>query len=79
MANDSINFMAAICRFVGNMHMDTDTEDKARKLAKDRMDVMQTEDLRVLAEEAMIFDYRVLPGEMEEDDCASSDEEKDSE
>lgn len=66
MANDSINFMAAICRFVGGMHMDIETEDKARELAKGRMDVMQDVDLRVLAEQAMVFEYRVFPEEMEE-------------
>ncbi len=71
-ADEVIDFMVAVCRFVGNMHMDTDTEDKARELAKGRMDVMQTEDLRVLAEEAMIFEYRVFPGEMEADGCAGS-------
>jgi hypothetical protein len=31
------------------------------------MDVMQESDLRVLAEEAMVFEYRVFPGEMEGD------------
>ena len=66
-ADQAIDFMLAVCRFVGNMHMDTDTEDKARELAKSRMDVMQESDLRVLAEEAMIFDYRVFPGELEGD------------
>lgn len=69
MASAAIDFMTAICRFVGGMHMDDKTEDKARELAKGRMDVMQDEDLRVLAEHAMIFEYRVFPGEMEEDGC----------
>ncbi len=78
-ANDAINFMVAICRFVGEMHMDDKTEDEARALAKGRMDVMQEEDLRVLAEEAMVFEYRVFPGEMEEDGCDGSDEEETSE
>lgn len=66
-ANDAIDFMTAVCRFIGKMHMDDKTEDKARELAKNRMDVMQTEDLHVLAEEAMIFEYRMFPGEMEGD------------
>lgn len=67
MASDAIDFMTAICRFVGGIHTDQKTEDEARRMAKKRMDDMDTDDLRVLTEEAMIFDYRLFPGELESD------------